>query len=139
MVVARDRNDNTISEVATLGRPTAKEIDAVLGKNIASDSLFCTDKHPSFSKFARLNDLQYVQLNLSQNIRVIKGIYHIQNANSYHQRFKSCWMRRFNGVATKHLSNYVHWFELLERVAKGKAYTVAKNDLLLRACAVSAV
>lgn len=137
IVVARDRNDHTVSEVATLGRPTAEGIDAVMGNSISPDSIFCSDKHRSFRKFARLNDLQYVQLNLSQKIRVIKGLYHIQNVNSYHQRFKS-WMRRFNGVATKYLSNYVHWFEFLERAAKGKACAVAQNDLLLRTCAADA-
>jgi len=137
VVVARDRIDNTISEVAALGRPSAEEIDYVIGNNISPDSIFCTDKHRSFKRFARLKELQYVQLNLSQNKRVVRGIYHIQNVNSYHQRFKS-WMRRFNGVATKYLSNYVHWFEFLERIAKGKTYSVAQNDLLLKACATEA-
>lgn len=137
IVVARDRNDNTVSKVAALGRPTAEEIDSVLGNNISPNAIFCSDKHRSFEKFARVHDLEYVQLNLSLNKRVIQGLYHVQNVNSYHQRFKS-WMRRFNGVAAKYLNNYVHWFEFLERVAKGKDYAVAQNDLLFRACAADA-
>ena len=52
VLVARDRNDNTISEIATLGRPSADEIDKVLGDNLAPDCIFLTDKHPSFRLFA---------------------------------------------------------------------------------------
>lgn len=35
-----------------------------------------------------------------------KGLYHIQNVNSYHSKLKR-WIQRFNGVATKYLYNYL--------------------------------
>jgi transposase-like protein len=34
--------------------------------------------------------------------------YHLQTVNGFHARLKN-WMRRFHGVATKYLSNYVGW------------------------------
>jgi transposase-like protein len=38
---------------------------------------------------------------------------HINNVNAYHSRFKQ-WLRRFNGVATKNLPNYLGWRRALE-------------------------
>jgi hypothetical protein len=38
---------------------------------------------------------------------------HINNVNAYHGRFKE-WMRRFHGVATKNLPNYLSWRRTLE-------------------------
>ena len=38
---------------------------------------------------------------------------HINNVNAYHGRLKE-WMRRFHGVATKNLPNYLGWRRALE-------------------------
>ena len=138
VLVARDRTDSTISEVATFGRPSADEIDKVLGASLSKDSIFLTDKHPSFRCFAKKRGLKYRSLDLSKGIRVIKGIYHIQNVNSYHSRLKA-WMNKFKGVASKYLSNYLHWFEFVDSIAKDKTQKAAEMDLLLRACSVKAV
>jgi len=46
-----------------------------------------------------------------------RGAWHIQNVNAYHSRFKQ-WMRRFNGVATSYLPNYLGWFRALDRNAQ---------------------
>jgi hypothetical protein len=48
----------------------------------------------------------------------VKGIYHIQNVNSYHSRLKS-WMERFNGVVTKYLD---HNFELVPILRHHQTY-----------------
>ena len=39
--------------------------------------------------------------------------FHINNVNAYHGRLKE-WMRRFHGVATKNLPNYLGWRRALE-------------------------
>jgi transposase-like protein len=110
----------------------------VLGKSLTPDSIFLSDKHRSFRRFAIKKGLQYKSLDLSKGIRVVKGIYHIQNVNSYHSRLK-VWMKRFKGVATKYLSNYLHWFEFIDSIGKDKIQKAAERDLLLRACSVKAV
>jgi len=48
-------------------------------------------------------------------------------------------MKRFKGVATKYLSNYLHWFEFIDSIGKDKIQKAAERDLLLRACSVKAV
>jgi hypothetical protein len=43
--------------------------------------------------------------------------YHLNNVNAYHGRLKE-WMRRFHGVATKNLPNYLGWRRTLEALGK---------------------
>ena len=42
---------------------------------------------------------------------------HINNVNAYHSRLKE-WMRRFHGVATRNLPNYLGWRRALEASAE---------------------
>jgi hypothetical protein len=49
----------------------------------------------------------------SDGIERVRGIYHIQNVNNYHNRLKG-WIQRFNGVATKYLDHYLSWFQFLD-------------------------
>jgi hypothetical protein len=39
--------------------------------------------------------------------------FHLNNVNAYHGRLKE-WLRRFHGVATKNLPNYLGWRRTLE-------------------------
>ena len=38
----------------------------------------------------------------------VAGALHVQNVNAYPSRFKQ-WLRRFNGVASRYLPNYLGW------------------------------
>ena len=49
-----------------------------------------------------------------------RGAWHIENVNAYRSRFKQ-WMRRFNGVATSYLPDYLGWFRALDRNAQAGA------------------
>ena len=73
------------------------------------------------NKFSKLIEAS-AQLTLGQRRLLLKRleeaehqqIFHIQNVNSYHSRVKT-WLRRFNGVATKYLSNYLGWYRWLDK------------------------
>ena len=138
VVVARDRDSHTLSNIATFSRPSADEIDRLLGNRLTVKSVLLTDRHPSFGRFAKNRGLSYINLDLKGGRRTIRGIYHIQNVNSYHSRLKN-WIARFKGVATRYLSNYLHWFEFIDTVAKDKTQEAAGRVLLLRACSIKAV
>ncbi len=43
------------------------------------------------------------------------GAWHIQNVNAYYSRHKT-WIRRFQGVATYYLENYLGWYRALDRM-----------------------
>jgi hypothetical protein len=70
-------------------------------------------------------------VNLSAGIRVVSGVYHIQNVNAYDSRLKQ-WMRRFLGVATKDLQNYLGWRRWLERWGEHDSPLVALQAALGR-------
>ncbi|MFC1309479.1 MAG: transposase [gamma proteobacterium symbiont of Ctena orbiculata] len=71
-----------------------------------------SDKNSAYLRFSRDTGITYHQVNVSQKQRVT-GAFHVQNVNAYHSRLK-IWMRRFNGVATKYLDNYLGWNRTLD-------------------------
>lgn len=55
-----------------------------------------------------------------------RNIYHIQHINSLYSNLKS-WMRRFNGVATKYLNNYMKWHKWMNTFSSEKEVIRNKN------------
>lgn len=62
----------------------------------------------------------------------VKGVYHIQNVNSYHSRLKK-WMYHFNGVAAKYLQHYLAWFRYIDSKEYENTATNKKN-MLVKSC-----
>ncbi|MRX72205.1 IS1595 family transposase [Bacillus lacus] len=132
VVVAQDRNNNIIALKAGTGRVKAEEIDAAIGKYIDPSSLLCTDTATNYKKFAKLKGLQHETINERQKERVKKGIFHVQNVNNFHSRLKT-WIRRFQGVATKYLDNYLYWFRWLE-IDKHLSFEKQVEQMLISSC-----
>ncbi|MDR6999110.1 IS1595 family transposase [Neobacillus niacini] len=132
VVVAQDRNGNSIARKAGTGRVKATEIDELIGEYIPKTAVLCTDTAKNYKKFAKIKGLVHEPINNSKKERVKKGIYHIQHVNSFHSHLKT-WMRRFQGVATKFLDNYLYWFRWLEL---GKHLSLEKRveHMLISAC-----
>jgi len=78
----------------------------ILGKTIASDAVLCTNGSASLKCAARQAGIAHRALNLSAGVRVLAGVYDIQNVNAYDSRLKN-WMIRFHRVATKYLENHL--------------------------------
>lgn len=57
------------------------------------------------------------------------GIYHLQHVNSFHSRLKN-WMNRFQGIATKYMSDYLAWFRWLEYFKSDKDIIKVRNLLV---------
>lgn len=72
---------------------------------VADDAVLCTDGSVLLASAARALDIEHQPVNVSKGQRV-RGAWHVQNVNAYHSRFKQ-WMRRFCGVATSYLPNYL--------------------------------
>ena len=66
--------------------------------------------------FAKKEAIEYELILASHGEHVHEKVLHIQTVNSYISRFKK-WLDRFNGVATKYLSNYLNWRQMLEKSA----------------------
>lgn len=92
----------------------AAEIEPPLCAILAPDVVLCSDGARVYRAVAQHMKITHRPVNLSAGIRVIAGVYHVQNVNAYDSRLKG-WMFRFHGVATKYLENYLGWRRWLER------------------------
>lgn len=76
--------------------------------------------------------IKHETINARHKQLVKKGIYHIQNVNNLHSRLKT-WIRRFQGVATKYLDNYLYWFRWLE-IDMRLSFEKQVEQMLISAC-----
>ena len=107
ILVARDRTGNTVDFVTGRAPLRPAHLRRCLAPVLAPDATLVTDGHPAYAAFAREADIRHRAVNLSAGVRV-DGALHVQNVNAYHGRFKQ-WLRRFNGVASRYLPNYLGW------------------------------
>jgi transposase-like protein len=113
ILVARDRSGNTVDFVTGRGPVTVVQLTEHLRPVLAPDTLLVTDANKAYQAFARQQGIshQYVNVSAGEHVR---GAVHVQNVNGYHSRFHK-WVRRFNGVATRYLPNYLGWLWAIDR------------------------
>jgi hypothetical protein len=128
ILVVRNRAGQTTDSVLEVVDKAS--VRQVLRIAVAPDAVLCTDGSNFLAAVAKALGLEHQPVDVQSGQRV-RGVWHIQNVNAYHGRFKQ-WMRRFKGVATSYLPNYLGWFRALDRNAR----TAAKPASLL-ALAVS--
>ena len=101
MLVVRDRSGATADFKLTAIDQAA--IESPLRAVVAKDAILCSDGATVYRAVAHRLGITHRSVNLSAGIRVIAGVYHIQNVNAYDCLLKQ-WMERFHGVATKYLN-----------------------------------
>ena len=112
VLICRDRAGNTADFI--LEKADKAHIGAVLKPLLATDVILCTDGEKALAAVAKEMGITHRPVNLAAGQRVVAGVYHVQNVNAYDSRLKE-WMRRFHGVATHYLGNYLGWRRLIER------------------------
>ncbi len=128
VLVARDRQKITFSGVLGRGRIRTNKLDEVIGSQLSNSNVLCTDSWRAFSSYANSKGLIHYRFKSDGKQRV-KGIYHIQNVNSYHSRLKR-WIDRFNGVATKYLQHYLAWFRFKDNKDYENTKAIKKHMLV---------
>lgn len=126
LATAIDRQVNLIIEPLCKGRMTHKELEWLYKGHISEDSILCTDSHKSYIQFAIDFNLDHKRIRSGKHK---EGIYHIQHVNFLHSNLKK-WMRRFNGVASKYISNYVQRFKWLRIFETDKDSVKTKNFIV---------
>ena len=106
VLICRDRSGSTADFV--LAKADSAHICAVLKPLIAKDTILCTDISRALKAAAKAMGVTHRPVNLQEGIRVVANVHHVQNVNAFGSRLKT-WMRRFNGVATRHLESYMGW------------------------------
>lgn len=117
ILVVRNRAGQTTDSVLDVADKAS--VSQVLRIAVAPDAVLCTDGSNFLAAVATALGLEHQPVDVQSGQRV-RGAWHIQNVNAYHGRFKG-WMRRFKGVATSYLPNYLGWFRALDRNAQSGA------------------
>ena len=119
VLTAKDRSGSPpVIETVGRGPITSERIHEKLkGNFIDQNLLLCTDANNSYKKYCKEHNIKHKVLNLSKKQRVVEKHLHLQNVNATHSRLKG-WMRRFHGVASKYLQNYMNYFRTLEEFKK---------------------
>jgi hypothetical protein len=109
----------------------AESPNAMVADKIGNGATLCSDADTAIKSFATAHNLKHVELNANKGQRVKQGVYHIQNVNACHKQLKD-WMRKFNGVATKYLDNYLSWYRFVT-TTKFEAMSAKQNQKLIAA------
>lgn len=123
MLVARDRHGATTD--AVLPKLNRLSITAALDGIVTSANEFCCDGGAAIVAFARKAGIPTHILPMLGKPQPNAPDFHINNVNAYHGRLKE-WLRRFHGVATKNLPNYLGWRRTLEALGQN-----ATSDALI--------
>lgn len=111
VIVARDRQGATTD--AVLPKLNRVSIAAALDGVVTQANEFCCDGGTAIVAFARKAGIAAHVLPMPGKPNPAAPQFHLNNVNAYHGRLKE-WLRRFHGVATKNLPNYLGWRRTLE-------------------------
>ena len=111
--------------MATLGRLSAAKLNSLLIERLRKGAILCTDEEPTFRR-CREQLVTHETVNPGKKRYVTKEIYHIQNVNAYHERFKT-FLYPFHGVSTKYLNHYVAYHHFLDETKMRPTLARAKE------------
>ena len=116
ILVARDRNKQTVDAVTGRGPVSKVQLERHLLPFLDRDVLLVTDANAAYRAFARAHGIAHQAVNVGTGERMRKGAngaVHVQNVNAYHQRLRE-WLLPFHGVASRYLPNYLGWRRMLD-------------------------
>jgi transposase-like protein len=97
-----------------MGKPKAEALRAVFKRRFSRKAIICSDNDRAYVKYGRRTPRTHVRV--KNGIRCW-GPYHVQNINGYHSRLK-LFLKKFKGVATKYLDNYLVWCNVIQEGAR---------------------
>jgi transposase-like protein len=107
----RDRNNRVTDSIIR-----SLKIEEVKNRYInlmSKDILYISENNSFYNSIAKKFNLRHGTLNIKKGETIKKQVVHLNNINDYHTRLHD-WMKRFRGVATKYLINYISWFRELD-------------------------
>jgi transposase-like protein len=120
VVLAHDRMANLFAAVCSM-RPSAQELEKAFRGHVTGRLHVCANEghYGPFSRFARSLRGTYRDARGARRPGTSRPdpLDHITNARQALVDLRD-WMRRFHGVATKYLLNYLNWFIVLSRVVR---------------------
>lgn len=131
LVVAQDRHQQSLAEVSGMGMPSATDVRQVLTHMIHKEAILCTDGAQPYRRYCLDAEIQHVPVNGKKRLK--GSLYHLNNVNNWHKRFRDWHNVDLRGVATKYLLNYTTWFIFLDQARK-MSQVPAARQMLMTAC-----
>lgn len=113
VLVSRLRGQRHVAD-RVLKTMTADQATKALRDVVGPDTLLCIDGSGALRKAAAELGVTTKSIAVGHDGRVMDGVYHVQSANSYHERLKSWLERDLRGVSTKYLPHYLAWMRVSE-------------------------
>lgn len=110
-----ERNKSYSAIIPCRGLLNSKLLDTILEEKLSEDCIVMTDGLRAYDYYFKGTNIEHVILPANRGTQkpTIKGAYHLNNVNALHSRFK-LFLRKYNGVSTKYLNNYLAFFLWLE-------------------------
>ena len=106
VVSSIDEFDNLLLEIVGLGRCTTDMLNNSLGQKLNKAKSINADSASAYQEFCQNNQLI---LNAIPSGFHSDGIYNISEINGIHSQLET-WLKKFRGVSTRHLQEYLNWF-----------------------------
>lgn len=110
-----DRDGKSLLAVGGRGKLTKAAIHRTIGNTISPENTIVSDSDRNLALYLKDRNITQVKLSARKKERVKDKVFHIQHANNLQQRLKE-WIRKFKGVATKYLQNYLNWFLTIQLI-----------------------
>ena len=114
VVVATDRNGNTILNVAGKGSVKRKDLRPIMKGKFHPESILCSDGANVYKGLAIQEGIKHIKAAVHSRPVAKDKTYNIQSVNQLHKELKN-FMSRFNGVSTKYLQHYLYWFMMQKK------------------------
>lgn len=111
IISGRDRHNQTLHRVWR--HYSLYSLKYTYNKNVAKDALLCTDNLKEYKTLSSLIKVRHGVIDRGKGVFFNKEIVHLENIMSYHVGFL-LWMKRFYGVASSYLKNYLAWYRMLD-------------------------
>lgn len=119
VMCALERKGNIYGSVIGMGAASPAMLERAFNDRILDDSIVVTDKAPGLKKYFESRLVEHIQTAARINPRSplsppeIKGVYHTQNVNNLHHRFRR-FIHDYNGISTKYLNHYLSLYIWIE-------------------------
>lgn len=104
-----NREDQSLFSVTNLGGLSIKELSEMLKNKLKKVRKLCIPENPILKSYAISKRISYQQPKESAKVKDREKYYHVNTVNDLYVGFIE-WLKRFRGVATKYLQNYLNWY-----------------------------
>lgn len=120
VVTAVQRNGVKYIKAVETKRLSKADIEKVFGDKLVDNTVLITDKHPSFKAFAKDRPtIKHKSLLAKDHVDKNDKSIHLQKVNNTHKQIRD-FLKPFNGVSSKYLQNYLHWFAYMDKIRNSK-------------------